>query len=69
MISQTDLVERFGEEEIARLSDHDEYRTINTAVVAKAIADAEAEVNCWRRSTATSPRSAWWALPRRKRWY
>ena len=47
MISQTDLVERFGEEEIARLSDHDEYRTINAAVVAKAIADAEAEVNSY----------------------
>ena len=47
MITQADLVERFGAEEIARLSDHDEYRTINAAVVAKAIADAEAEVNSY----------------------
>ena len=47
MITQADLIERFGAEEIARLSDHDEYRTINAAVVEKAITDAVAEVNSY----------------------
>ena len=58
MISQTDLVERFGAEEIARLSDHDEYRTINAAVVAKAIADAEAEVNSYLALVGITPPKA-----------
>jgi len=44
MINLQDLVERFGEEEIARLSDHDNYRTINAVVVEKAITAAKSAV-------------------------
>lgn len=47
MITQADLVERFGEAEIAALSDHDAHQSINAAVVDKAIADAVAEVNSY----------------------
>lgn len=44
MITLDDLIERFGEEEISALSDHDGGAALNPAVVNRAIADAEAEV-------------------------
>lgn len=44
MITQDDLIERFGAEEMAALSDHERGTTLNPAVIARAIADAEAEV-------------------------
>lgn len=44
MITQDDLIARFGEEEMAALSDHERGTTLNPEVIARAIADAEAEV-------------------------
>lgn len=43
MITQQDLIDRFGEVELAELSDHDQHADINAVVVAKAIADAQSE--------------------------
>lgn len=47
MISRQDLIDRFGEEEIARLTDHEHYQTINEVVLGRALADAVAEVNSY----------------------
>lgn len=55
--TQTDLESRFGSEELLQLSDHDNLGMVNVAVVAKAIADAEATINGYLRSTYTLPLS------------
>lgn len=47
MITVTDLTARFGEDEIAQISDKKHYSTINIDVVNKAIFDAEAEVESY----------------------
>lgn len=44
MIVLQDLIDRFGEEEIINLSDHDRLQIINEVVVNQAINDATAEV-------------------------
>ena len=44
MITLRDMIERFGEEEMAALSDHARGIEMDTAVINRAIADAEAEV-------------------------
>lgn len=44
MITLTDLTDRFGENEIINLSDHDRLEVINEVVVNQAINDATAEV-------------------------
>lgn len=44
MITLQDLIDRFGEEEIINLSDHDRLEVINETVVNQAITDATAEV-------------------------
>lgn len=50
MITLQDLIKRFGEKELAKLSDRDKYQVIDEAVVATAIADAEGEVASYLRS-------------------
>lgn len=47
MITVTDLTDRFGEAEIAELSDRDGYQQINLQVVGRAISDAESEVESY----------------------
>ena len=47
MINATDLITRFGEKEIAELSDKESYSNINYDVVNKAIFDAESEVESY----------------------
>lgn len=46
-VSLADLVDRYGEEEIAQRSDRAAGVTIDAAVVGQAIADAEAEIDAW----------------------
>ncbi len=43
MITQQDLIDRFGEVELAELSDHAGHSDIDPVVIAKAITDAESE--------------------------
>lgn len=50
MITQQDLIKRFGEAELAKLSDRENYQVIDEAVIATAIADAEGEVASYLRS-------------------
>lgn len=45
--SQQDLIERFGEDEIRQLSDRDRDGTIDAAVVARALADADALIDSY----------------------
>lgn len=47
MISLADLIARFGEEELAERTDRENYRQINEEVVARAIEDAEHEINAY----------------------
>lgn len=47
MITVTDLTTRFGEDEIAQISDKEHYRTINIDAVNKAIFDAETEAESY----------------------
>lgn len=44
MIVLQDLIDRFGEEEIINISDHDRLQVINETVVNQAISDAVSEV-------------------------
>lgn len=48
--TQTDLVERFGEEELIQLTDRANVGAIDTAVLARAIADADAEIDSYARA-------------------
>lgn len=50
MITQQDLIKRFGEAELAKLSDRENYQVIDESVVDTAIADAEGEVASYLRS-------------------
>jgi phage gp36-like protein len=48
--TQTDLVERFGEEELIQLTDRANVGAIDSAVLARAIADADAEIDSYVRA-------------------
>lgn len=50
MITLQDLIDRFGETELAKLTDRQSYQVIDETVVAKAISDAEGEVASYLRS-------------------
>lgn len=50
IITAEDMVVRFGEQEIAERTDHDNYEVINEDVLAKAISDAEDEANAYLRA-------------------
>lgn len=50
MITQQDLIDRFGEKELIKLTDRDNYQVIVESVVDTAIADAEGEVASYLRS-------------------
>lgn len=43
MITREDMAARFGEQELAQLTDRDRYQTVNGGILDKAIADATAE--------------------------
>jgi len=45
--TQTDLVERFGEAELAQLSDRESGVVLDTAVITRALADADAEIDAY----------------------
>ena len=45
--TQQNLVDRFGEEELLRIADRDQDGSIDAAVVAKALADADAEIDSY----------------------
>ena len=49
MIALSDLIERFGETEIAEYSDAEAHRTVNVQTVQRAIDDAEAEAGSYIR--------------------
>lgn len=50
MITLQDLIKRFGESELAKLSDRVNYQVIDNAVIDSAISDAEGEVSTYLRS-------------------
>lgn len=47
ILTPTDLLERFGERELAERTDREHYATVDLAVVERAIADAEADINAY----------------------
>lgn len=51
MITLTDLIDRFGESELANLSDKDNYRLINETVINHAINDALAIIQSYLNPT------------------
>lgn len=51
MISIDDLIERFGEKELAELTDHENYAIIDELVANHAISDATAEVVAYLNPT------------------
>jgi phage gp36-like protein len=55
--TQTDLVDRYGEQELIELTDvlNAPPAAIDTAVVADKLADAEAEINTWICARYTTP--------------
>lgn len=56
LITQADLMHRFGETELAKLTDRPRCREINTAVLKRAIDDAESEANGYLRAAGfTAP--------------
>ena len=50
MITIQDMITRFGEQEMAERSNHENYETIDEAVMAAAIADAEEEAASYLRA-------------------
>lgn len=58
MISEQDLIERFGAQELAQLTDREAYQVIDSAVVAHAIADAEAEAESYLRAAGLVARNS-----------
>lgn len=53
--TQPDLVTRFGTAELAQLTDHVAGATIDTAVIARALADADAQIDLALRKRYTLP--------------
>ena len=47
LITREDMILRFSEREIAALTDHEYGKTVNVEVLARAIADAEAEAGSY----------------------
>lgn len=58
MITLDDLITRFGADELAQLTDREQYQVIDAAVVAKAIADAESEVESYLNAVGLVKRDA-----------
>lgn len=58
MISQADLIARFGEQELAQLTDRQHYQSIDNAVIAHAIADAEAQAESYLRAAGLVARNS-----------
>ena len=50
MITIQDMITRFGEQEMAERSNHENYETIDEAVMVAAIADAEEEAASYLRA-------------------
>ena len=55
--SQQNLIDRFGEVELIQLTDRDSLGAIDAAVVARALADADAEINGYLSTRYTLPLS------------
>ena len=58
MITLQDLIDRFGQDEIAKLTDKVNYQVIDEAVAATAIKDAEGDVASYLRSAGLVSRDA-----------
>ena len=58
MITIQDLIDRFGEHELANLTDRDNYTVINTDIVEKAINDATAEAESYLKTTGLVSRTS-----------
>lgn len=56
--SQQNLTDRFGEDELIQLSDRANTGLINSTVVARALADADAEINGYLSTRYTLPLSS-----------
>jgi phage gp36-like protein len=54
-IDQQGMVERFGEDEIKRLTDRERTGSINAEVLDRAITDAQSEVDAYAGSRYTTP--------------
>lgn len=55
--SQQNLIDRFGEDELIQLTDRANTGLINSTVVARALADADAEINGYLSTRYTLPLS------------
>lgn len=55
--SQQNMIDRFGEDELIQLTDRDSLGAIDAAVVARALADADAEINGYLSTRYTLPLS------------
>lgn len=55
--SQQNLIDRFGEDELIQLTDRENLGAIDAAVVARALADADAEINGYLSTRYTLPLS------------
>ncbi len=53
--TQQNLIDRFGQQEITELTDRQNAGAIDSAVVAKAVADADGEINGYLSSRYTLP--------------
>lgn len=53
--TQQDLVDRFGESELIQLTDRSESGVVDAAVVTRALADADAEINGYLTARYTLP--------------
>lgn len=51
MISLDDLIDRFGERELANLTDRENYAVIDETIINHAIADATSEINSYLNPT------------------
>lgn len=54
-ITQQDMIDRYGEEELIQLTDHNNLREINTDTLDRAIADAEGEVDGYLAGRFSAP--------------
>lgn len=55
--TKQDLIDRYGENELARLTDRAAGTTVNDTVVDRALADASAEIDSYLAKRATTPLS------------
>ena len=57
-ITQEGMIERFGEQELIQLTDHEQLGVMGDAVLLRAIEDADTEINSWIATKMSVPATA-----------